>query len=144
MHRDETEDHNTSRPRAAVHYLLLELLVDRQIGGPLPHAPVGVPVLLRLLLAPESGLPEPLEILRERTNAETGVNMPRGEREREGSERPRRREVRNPCYLPLLRGGALRRLPVPGTSGESERLESTSVLSRLGPPRRLGREGDWN
>jgi len=93
MHRDETEDHNTSRPRAAVHYLLLELLVDRQIGGPLPHAPVGfpvgVPVLLRLLLAPESGLPEPLEILRERTNAETGVNMPRGEREREREARDR-------------------------------------------------------
>jgi hypothetical protein len=47
--------------------LLLELLVDGQIGGPLLDAAVGcLPVLLRLLLAPELGLPEPLEILKKK------------------------------------------------------------------------------
>jgi hypothetical protein len=44
--------------------LLLVLLVDGQIGGPLLDAAVGLPVPLGLLLAPELGLPEPLEILK--------------------------------------------------------------------------------
>jgi hypothetical protein len=60
----------TTEPRGGSTHLLLELLVDRQIGGPLRDAPVvvpvGTPVLLRLLLAPEFGLPEPLEILQGR------------------------------------------------------------------------------
>jgi len=117
------------------HNLLLELLVDRQIGGPLRHAPVGVPVLLlRLLLAPESGLPEPLEILGT-TNAETGVNIPHG------SERPLRREVRNMSYSPLIHGR--RRASAAACprylGGGRERASDWS--RRVYSPRRLGGEG---
>lgn len=123
-------------------YLLLELLVDRQIGRPLPDAPVrhpiGVPVLLRLLLllAPESGLPEPLEILWNK-NEET-ADLTKLERAR-GKARKEER-VRLFRDSPLLRGPRAS----PGGAwlcrgGERERAPHYVVaISHGRSPRRLG------
>ena len=149
MHRDAREDRKQAGGGSA--HLLLELLVDRQIGGPLRGAPVGfavgAPVLLRLplLLAPESGLPEPLEILRKRRDSSQQTAPERGGK-RETAAAKQETLADN---LPLLRGGALRPfagcLPLgPGGHSERDGAEPTSGVLSLGPPRTLGKEGHGN